>query len=213
MKMWISMNSILDDLENVRRAQDRSIENDYEPTLEDLDKSPVPIFHFGRTNQNSTVFFNYNYLLRGGRRIAANDAPQNALRYFMFHSDDLMKCRSSKPLGYVDLLVDDRNKVKDILGIQRAFVTDENLDQGIREEIITSLMKTLEHELTIHTIDENVLRVLQNLGAIDTVTNKALTLDTKVARIPYDPDKLIGAVEMAKNEQRRVWNTRHEANP
>jgi len=213
MKLWISMSSILADLENVRRVQDKSVENDYEPDLEDLDKSPVPIFHFGRTNMATTVFFNYNYLLRGGRRISHDTVtlPNNVLRYLIFRSDDLMRNRSAKPLGYFDLVVDDRHKVRDILGIYRAWVDDDHLDLGIREEIITSLLKTLEHGLTVHSFDENVLRVLKNLNTIDVDTGGPVSPQTRLGHIPYDLKMLTTRVEMSKHEQRRVWNTRNDA--
>lgn len=159
---------------------------------------PIPTFRFGRTGQASTVFRNYNYLLRGGRRIARADYPSDTLRYFIFRSDDQRRNRGAYPLGYLDLIVDDRNKVKDVLGIQRAFVSDEWLGQGVREEVIPSLLKTIEHDLTVHTVDQNVLKVLQNLHATDTTTNQGVHLGTVTALLKYNPALLENEVTMTR---------------
>ncbi len=207
MKLWVSMSAAmyLDMLEQNLEHINADIEQDVDPVFEDLDKSPIPVFHFGRTTMCSSVFFNYNYLLRGGRHMSQKDVPDNVLRYFIFRSDDLIKNLSSAPLGFLDLIVDNSHHVRDVLGIYRAFVTDEFMDIGVREEIITSLVKTVEHALDVHTVDENVLRVLSNLGATDDQTGGPVTLKTKVARLPYDIDALTHKAEISKSERRRPW--------
>lgn len=116
--------------------------------FEDHDMSYAPIFHYG-VRDGVKVFFNNHFLLRGvGTRSTA---------YTIHHSSDLMKNRSFEPLGILEFV----DNVITSLTLKQVWH-----GMGIGEEIVTSLLKTLNSPLRLSG-HESLTGIKRNLGVAE----------------------------------------------